>query len=206
MRHFVLYSNYGKTNGKFNDLVKAGRLDIVANSIIHAFFISNGLRAKIDFHVILNGPPDPPKHIQIISDLQTPWSKKDIGTLLRIALWKYKKGKKVQALPGVYIEKKSFIDTVSELAEKHPVYLLDMKGKNLDNCKIKKDSVFVLGDHLGIPRKEKKAIKEYVTETISLGKIPYFSSQCITIINHHLDKLGVDTEYWETVHKFNRKK
>lgn len=206
MRHFVLYSNHGKTTGKFKDLVKAGRLDIVANSVLHGFFISNGLRASVDFHIVLNGPPDPPKHIQIISNKETPWSKKDIGTLLRIALWKYKKGKKIEALPGVFIERKSFVDVVEELAEKYPIYLLDPRGKKLDEVEIKPGPVFVLGDHLGIPRKERRAIKNYITKAISLGNIPYFSSQCITIINHRLDMLGIDAEYWETLDKFENKK
>lgn len=183
--------------------MKAGRLDIVVNSILHAFFISNGLRSKIDFNVILNGPPDPPKHLQIVSNKQTPWSKKDIGTLIRIALWKYKKNEKVEALPGVYIQKKSFVDVITEFKEKgYPIYLLDFRGVPIEEIKIEKEPVFVLGDHLGLPRKEKKFVKKVCSEVISLGNIPYFSSQCIMIINHYLDKIGLDSEFWETKEKF----
>ena len=101
MREFILFSELGRTRGDFKDLKKAGRLDIVANSIIHAFFVSNGLRSDVTMHIILNGPPDPPKHIKIISNKKTPFSKKDIGGLIRIALWKYRPNKEVEALPGV---------------------------------------------------------------------------------------------------------
>ena len=203
MRHFVLFSNKGKTSPKFKDLMKAGRLDIVVNSILHAFFISNGLRAEIDFHIILNGPPDPPKHLQIVSNKKTPWSKKDIGTLIRIALWKYKPKEKVEALPGVFIEKKSFFEVIEELMKAgFHLYLLDPNGVLIDDVKIKEEPIFVLGDHLGLPRKEKRFIKKNCEEIISLGNIPYFSSQCIAIINHYLDKIGLYSKYWETKEKF----
>ena len=67
---------------------------------------------------------------------------------------------------------------------------------------IKEEPIFVLGDHLGLPRKEKRFIKKNCEEIISLGNIPYFSSQCIAIINHYLDKIGLYSKYWETKEKF----
>lgn len=195
----MLYSNEGRTSGKFKDLAEAGRLDIVVHALIHAFFLSNAMRSNVHFHAVLHGPPDPPKHIEFISNLQTPYSKKDVGTLLQIALWKYKPEKKVQALPGVWVEKKDFRSVVSELERKgHSIYLLDPKGKSIDCVEMAPNPVFVLGDHLGIPKWERKWIVKRCAATISLGKLPYFTSQCIAVLNFWLDKNDKEFGIWLT--------
>ena len=49
-----------------------------------------------------------------------------------------------------------------------------------------KNSVFVIGDHEGFPKKEVKRFKN----KISVGPEIYFASQTITIINNELDRRG----------------
>jgi tRNA pseudouridine-54 N-methylase len=56
MRVFILVS-HGFTTSKIKDFYKAGRLDIALHSIIHAFFISNGLRKDVEFNLLVYGPP-----------------------------------------------------------------------------------------------------------------------------------------------------
>jgi len=85
-------------------------LDIAINSIIHAFFVSNGLRKNIRFDLCLNGKPVPPRLIRIESDINTPWSKKDISTLLSISLKKYNKKNIKNPFPGIYVDKVDFFD------------------------------------------------------------------------------------------------
>ncbi len=82
MRTFIFYSNTIRTDGNFKNIYYSGRLDIAINSIIHAFFVSNGLRKNIRFDLYLNGKPVPPRLIRIESDINTPWSKKDISTII----------------------------------------------------------------------------------------------------------------------------
>jgi len=190
MREFILFSERARTKGDFKDLMKAGRLDIICHAVIAAFFLSNSMRNNVHLHLILNGPPDPPKHIELISDPEIPISKKDIGELLRATLWKYKKGRKVKAFPGVYIEKKSFEEVLMEHRDKD-IYLLDQKGKIIDEVNVKENSVFVLGDHLGLPKEEMKIAKKFAKEVISLGPSPYFSSHCIVIVHNFLDRKGI---------------
>jgi len=185
MREFILISNQGRTSGNFNDLMKAGRMDIVIHSLINAFFISNKTREDVIFHIFLNGPPDPVKHIEIIYNEDTPFSKKDIGGLIKKTLFKYKKGKKVEVFPGVFIEKRSFQDHFKELKGRN-IYVLDKKGILTE--KFDENPVFILGDHEGLTKEDKKFIRKNVNNLISLGKEVYFTSQCITILNHYIDK------------------
>lgn len=186
MRTFIVFSERGRTKGDFRDLMKAGRLDILCHDVIAAFFLSNAMRSDVSLHLVLNGPPDPPKHIEFVSNEEMPISKKDIGNLLRAVLWKYKPRRRIEAFPGISIEKKYFEDVLSE---NKGFYLLESAGKHISQVELGPDPVFVLGDHMGLPRNERKAARKLAEERISIGPMPYFSSQCIVIVNNHLDNL-----------------
>ncbi|BFI73418.1 tRNA (pseudouridine(54)-N(1))-methyltransferase [Nanoarchaeota archaeon] len=199
MRIFIFYSNTVRTDGKFSNIYYSGRLDIVVNSIIHAFFISNGLRKNIRFDLLLMGKPFPPRLIRIESNIETPWSKKDIETLLSSSLIKFNKKGIKNPFPGIYVDKKDIFDLLDEYKDKN-IYLLDKEGENIDNIKIE-NPVFIIGDFLGIPKDIKKKIDDKVIK-LSLGDINYFSSQVITILNYYLDKLNYYKDYWDTSEKF----
>jgi len=188
MREFVYFSRKAFTSGSFKDLMKAGRLDIACHFVIHSFFLSNARRQDVVLHLFFYGPPDPPKHIEIHSSASI--SKKDVADLIRKALFKYKPGKKVEALPGVFIEKKSLIEFLEEKSKEKSIYLLDAKGKDIDGVELQKDSIFVIGDQKGLPLKEKKRIKA-IGQAISLGKTVYFASQALMALQYVLDKKGL---------------
>jgi len=62
MRTFLYFSSKARTTGNFKDLMKAGRMDIVCNVIIHSFFISNAIRKDTELHLVFYGPPTPPTY------------------------------------------------------------------------------------------------------------------------------------------------
>lgn len=188
MREFILLSNHGRTKGDWKDLMAAGRMDIVVHSVISSLFLSNAIRSDVILHIILNGPPDPPKHIEIRYEEGLPISKKDVGNLIRSALWKYKPKKKVRAFPGVYVEKKSFRRLVEEkIEEGKEIHYLDKKGEDISKVKFRENIVFILGDHEGIPKQEKRFLKKNAT-ALSIGPNMYFTSQCISFLNIWLDR------------------
>jgi tRNA (pseudouridine54-N1)-methyltransferase len=189
MKHFVYFSTTAKTTGNFdvNNLVKAGRMDIVMHSIISSLFLSNDFRRDVKVHLVFYGMPDPPKHIelQVTDDLEI--SKKDIANLIKKMLYKYKEGQKNEVFPECFIEKKSFLKVIEELAEENEIYVLDKRGEDIREADIKENCVFVVGDHHGLPKKELKRLREIATP-ISVGNKMYFASQTITIVNNELDK------------------
>lgn len=199
MRHFVYYSRHAVTTGNFglDNLMKAGRMDIACNVIIMAFFISHNLRENVKVHLIFEGMPDPPKHIEMwpakgLADIENriDISKKDVAGLIKKILYKYKKGEKNEVFPGYWIEKKSLTKVLEELREDgNEIFILDKKGENLRDVKISKNCVFVLGDQDGIPKKELKRLKKSLNP-ISVGPKTYFASQVITIVNNELDIRG----------------
>ena len=60
---------------------------------------------------------------------------------------------------------------------------MDSKGTKLRDENNIENSVFVIGDHEGLPKKEIKKFKD----KISIGNQTYFSSQTFIIINNELD-------------------
>ena len=193
MRNFVYFSSKARTSGNFrtDELMKAGRMDIMLHVIIAGFFLSHDFRKDAKIHLVFYGMPDPPKHIeiQVTPDLEI--SKKDLGGLIKKILYKYKPGKKTEVLPGCFIEKKSFLNVIEELQKQgKEIFVLDKRGEDIRKADIKDDSVFVLGDHEGLPKKELKRLKK-IAIPISIGPNIYFSSQVVTIVNNELDRRGI---------------
>ncbi|MBS3078795.1 hypothetical protein J4218_01610 [Candidatus Pacearchaeota archaeon] len=202
MRHIVYFSQKARTTGNFgDDLMKAGRMDIACQIVIMAFFISNHMRNNVKLHLIFNGPPDAPKHLELFPGIklhpdddenERDISKKDVAGLIKKLLYKYKQGIKNEVLPGYFIEKKSFIDVIKELGEESTVYLLDKKGEDIRTVEIGENPVFVLGDHEGIPKFEMKKLKKVNIKKVSVGNTMYFASQTLTIVQNELDRRGIE--------------
>jgi tRNA (pseudouridine54-N1)-methyltransferase len=67
------------------------------------------------------------------------------------------------------------------------IYVLEEGGKDLKEVEFGENSVFVLGDHVGMPKKTESFALRF-GEKISLGKTPYLAMSCITVINYILDQ------------------
>lgn len=180
-REFILFSRLGETDPKFNNLHDAGRLDIVYECVVASFFLSHGLRRDVTFNAVLNGPPKPPLRIRIdgsqLHDVRT-----DVDTWQRI-LRKTIAGK---PHPGLTVDRTSFEALLKSEARNRGVYVLEEGGKNIAEAKIAENAVFVLGDHVGLPKKAEIFALRY-GEKLSLGKHPYLAMSCITVINYLLD-------------------
>jgi tRNA (pseudouridine54-N1)-methyltransferase len=185
LREFLLFSRQGRTDTNWNNMHDAGRMDIVHECIVASLFLSHGLRRNVIFHAIMNGPPKPPLHLQIsgaeLYDVRT-----DIDTWQGIL----KKTMSRKAHLGVEVIKTGFEALLKEKAETNHVYVLEENGKNITETEIKPNPIFVLGDHVGLPKKAETFALRY-GEKISLGKQPYLAASCITILNYLLDRQDV---------------
>ena len=154
MREFVFYSKTARTTGKFDNPMKAGRLDIVFNVVIQALSLSNKIRDDVHLHLIFDGPPNAPLHLEFDSSKDIPLSKKDVGGLIKRMLYKWngRAGRswkkdtaskdaaghndqgpmKTEVFPGCHIERKSLSVLLKELAENgKKICVMDFKGENI---------------------------------------------------------------------------
>jgi tRNA (pseudouridine54-N1)-methyltransferase len=181
-REFILFSRLGGTEAIFANLHDAGRLDIVHECIVASLFLSHGLRKNVVLHAVLNGPPNPPLHIEIngerLYDVRT-----ELDTWQHI-LKKVISGK---PHPGITVSKTSFEALLKAKAETASIYVLEEGGKDIAHATLPENAIFVLGDHVGLPKKAEAFALRY-GEKISLGKQPYLAASCITIMNYLLDR------------------
>jgi tRNA (pseudouridine54-N1)-methyltransferase len=122
-REFILFSRLGKTDASFRNLHDAGRLDIVHECIVASFFLSHGLRRNVLFHAILNGPPNPPLHIEIngakLYNVRT-----DVYTwqnILRNTI-------SGRTHPGILTSKNSFEAVLKKKSETSHIFVLEEGG------------------------------------------------------------------------------
>jgi len=182
LSEFLLYSRIGRTDSNWANLHDAGRLDIVHECIVASLFLSHGLRKDVVFHAILNGPPVPPLHLRInggeLYDVRT-----DMETWRSI----FKKVLNGKSHPGISVYKTSFEAVLKEKGETQNIYVLEEGGKNVENVELTENPLFVVGDHVGLPKNVERFALRY-GEKISLGKRPYLAASCITILNYLLDR------------------
>jgi tRNA (pseudouridine54-N1)-methyltransferase len=88
--------------------------------------------------------------------------------------------------PGITTRKTSFEALLKAKAETANIYILEEGGKNIAETELKENPLFVLGDHVGLPKNAERFALRF-GEKISLGKTPYLAASCITVINYILD-------------------
>jgi len=185
LREFILYSRRGRTDSKFTSLYEAGRLDLVHECIEASLFLSHRIRRNVVFHALLGGPPSPPLHLKV-----------DGATLRNVRTdqetWKQILKNSLSGRPhtGITTDKTSFETLLKTKANEAPIYVLEESGKDIFESDIDDNPVFVLGDHIGLPRKAEGFALRY-GQKISLGKQLYLAASCIGIVNYLLDRRAI---------------
>ena len=178
MREFILYSRRGRTDGRFKSLIAAGRLDVVYQCLLAGFFTSGALRRDVVFHVILGGPPRPPLHLtadgRTLRNVRT--DERTWEAILRRAL-------SGGSHPGITTGSESLQALVRSKAN---VFVLEEKGEDARKVAFGENPVFVLGDQIGLPKKDEKYVLRFGRK-ISLGRKPYLALTCVDIMNYLVD-------------------
>jgi tRNA (pseudouridine54-N1)-methyltransferase len=179
MREFILFSRTGRTDSRFHNLRDGGRLDVVYQSILMSLFRSHAMRRDVVFHALLGGPPNPPLELIVdgekLRDVRT-----DENTwegILRNVL-------SGREHPGISVRKNSLQNLIKE---KKNIFVLEESGESINTIDLGTDPVFVLGDQVGLPKKDEDFVLRYGTK-VSIGEKAYLASACICIINYILDR------------------
>ena len=178
MREFIIYSRTAKTSPKFQNLKDGGRLDVVYQCILMALFRSHSIRRDVVFHAILNGPPRPPLEL-IINGAKLRDARTDENTWENI-IKNVLMGKEH---PGIYTKKNSLQQLIKD--EKN-IFVLEESGEDIRTIELEDNPIFVIGDHIGLPKKEEKFVLRY-GKKVSLGGTKYLAASCVCIINYVLD-------------------
>jgi tRNA (pseudouridine54-N1)-methyltransferase len=88
--------------------------------------------------------------------------------------------------PGIALSTVGFETLLKTMADSSHVYVLEEDGKDIGEIDVEEHPVFVLGDHIGLPKTAEKFALRYA-QKVSIGKQPYLAASCITIMNYLLD-------------------
>lgn len=196
MRTFIIRARRGTTRSSHvkSSVGTKEHMEVVAHTIMNAFFISNDFRKGVEVYVVLDSSADFPRTIKLSADegLSIAGFHEEavldlIEQALREGAGLEKEGVKKIA-PGLSIYGYGFEKLVKQMLVSRPVYLLDKKGEDVRATSLSLDPVFVLSDHLAMPKNSVKGLIRHGLQKISLGKKMLFASQCVVLIHDELDR------------------
>lgn len=196
MRTFILRARKGTTRWtQLKSQVGAKEhIEVVAHTIMNAFFISNGFRADVEVYIVLDSSEDFPRTIKLCGEEGLSISGFNEEAILDVIELALKEGQRLQkdetlnVAPGLHISGFGFEKLMTQLLKTRTVYLLDRKGDDIRSTLIAPDPVFVLSDHLAMPKNSVKSFLRRGLNLLSVGKKMLFASQCVVLIHAELDR------------------
>lgn len=196
MRTFVIRARKGTTRWQHirSQIGSKEHIEVIAHTVMNAFFVSNGFRNDVEVYIVLDSSPDFPRTIKLSAKDGLSIAGFHETAILEIIERALKesdglmKDETQTIAPGLQISGFGFEKLMSVLIASRTVYLLDRKGDDLRETTLAKDPVFVLSDHLTMPKNIMTSFKRRGLQTISLGKTMLFASQCVILINHEMDR------------------
>jgi tRNA (pseudouridine54-N1)-methyltransferase len=191
-RAFLVIGNKAVT-GKFNlnDLPgSAGRMDIMCRCIASALFLSHDVRRDVEVYLLLLGPPDPPKAVRVVGGevkYMAP-DERNIGGILSKALTVKVDKSWRESTPGVYVARKTLEELLDDLVKKYEVYYLREDGMDIREVELGENSLFILGDHIGVREDMEAIIEEKCKGIVSIPTRKLQADHCIVIAHYELDR------------------
>jgi tRNA (pseudouridine54-N1)-methyltransferase len=194
MRNFVIVGHKATTSPNFSleDIPgTSGRLDILCRCINAAFVLSHGIRKDVYVYLVLLGG-DISKTICLKGETLRHLNPDERTTAALI-----KKALAIESSPvwsmstsGIFVRLGGLEEILSDLkATGSNLAYLREDGKDIRKAEgsILGDTVFVLGDHLGMTIEEEDKIELSGAKVISLGPVSMHADHCIVLINWMLD-------------------
>lgn len=196
MRTFVIRARKGPTHWQRiqSAIGSKDHFEVVAHSVINAFFTASDFRTDVQVFIILESSPDFPRTIKLSSKEGLSlrgFHEAAVIDVIELALknsMDLQKDQSKTIAPGIEIYGFGFEKCIKTLLESSTIYLLDRKGSDIRKIEFPENPVFVLSDHLMMPKNSVKGLKRHGLQMLSLGKKMLFASQCIVLINHELDR------------------
>jgi len=198
MRVFVLRARAAATDSRhlLADLGGESHPEILAHTLMNAIFVAQGHRSDVVVHLVLESTRDFSRTLSFdAGEMGAIGGFHEQALLAKIAAaldlsqgMAKEQERRLEA--GVRVRTLSFERLVQELAEKHPLYVLDKKGTPARQASFGDSPCFVLTDHIPMPKKAFNGLKRLGAEKISLGPKMLFASQCVVLIHNELDLRG----------------
>lgn len=196
MRTFVIRARKGTVSADkvFSQVGSGAHFEIIAHTLMNAFYFSNGMRRDVEVYVVLDSAADFPRTIKFASNEELSFPGFNEHAILQVVASTLEKGNRIQKgemqkiAPGIQIFGYGFETLMQKLQDENTVYLLDKKGEDVRSVQFDTQGVFVLSDHLAMPKNNIKALERRGVKKISLGRKILFASQCVVLVHNELDR------------------
>lgn len=196
MRSFVLRARKTSSDSQkfLTQTGTEGHAENIAHTLINAFYLSKDMRNDVEVYIVFDSAKDFPKTLCFFSQPELSFSGFHEQAMLDAVAEALNRGKSVKkdqrlpVSPGIQILGFGFDKLVQELQNTRQVYLLDKKGLDVRHTHLKSNPVFILSDHIPMPKNSLKCIEKRGAEKVSLGPNMLFASQCVVLIHNEMDR------------------
>ena len=197
MRTFVLRARKGSVKAdKLLAGIGAGEhSEIIAHTLANCFYFSNGIRSDVEVYVVLDSAADFPRTLKFSANQGLSFPGFHEQAILGVVADALDKGSRITkdatqiVAPGIEISGFGFDTLMKKLQDERPVYFLDKKGQDIRTVALTEEGgVFLLSDHLPMPKNSLQVLERRGGIKISLGKKILFASQCVVLVHNELDR------------------
>lgn len=195
MREFLVRARRAPTDpGRF--LKSVGRephVEYLAQIVLNGLFVSQDHRDDTVIHLALEGSSDFPKLVTLngstLGSLAGLHETALLKTLARALSAGTDLGKEetCNVDQGISITAISFEHFLKKRTDL-PIYVLHRKGQDVRKVKLQADSMFIMTDHIPMPKKSFNTLNRLGVERICLGPTLLHASQCVTLLHNELDR------------------
>jgi tRNA (pseudouridine54-N1)-methyltransferase len=168
--------------------------EILAHTLMNAIFVAQSHRPDVTVYLVLESTPDFSRTIRFDANAMHDVGGFDERALLSkiaSALDASRGMGKDETRPvesGVTVRTLSLERLVQELAEDHPLFVMDRKGTPIRKQAFQGNPCFLLTDHIPMPKKTFHSLDRLGATRLTLGPTMLFASQCVVLIHHELDQ------------------
>jgi tRNA (pseudouridine54-N1)-methyltransferase len=196
MRIFVMRARKATVNADkmHAQIGSKEHFEIIAHTLANAFYFSKGMRANIEVYIVLDSAADFPRTLKFSSKEGLSFPGFHENAILEVVYAALSQGHSINKdqikilAPGITIYGFGFDVLMQKLQEQYPVYLLDKKGTDIRSVPFGQHGVFILSDHLPMPKNSIKVLIRRGLTKICLGPKMLFASQCIVLVHNELDR------------------
>ena len=196
MIEFILRAHSAPTDpDRFLEQVGRGsHVEYLAQVVIAALFISKGHRPDVSLSIVMENSRDYSRVISLPGDslgsLEGLTEAAILGTLADSLQAARGLGKEAQATlaNGIGVSATSFEHLVKARLGTGPVFLLDKKGEDIRAVSTGTNGVYLLTDHVPMPRNLHKSLLRQGAVPVSLGPVMLQASQCVAVVLNEMDR------------------
>jgi len=196
MRTFVLRARAAPTDGAklLASVGTEAHAEILAHTLMNAIFIAQAHRPDVVVHLVLESTADYSRAIRFDANAMHDicgFHEQALLAKVARALDVSRGMGKEESRPvesGVTVRTLSFERLIQQLAEDHPLFVMDRKGTPIRDHDFTGNPCFLLTDHIPMPKKTLHSLDRLGATRITLGRTMLFASQCVVLIHHELDQ------------------